>query len=160
MASEVKRTLVSFLKTISLIISISAGILYTLIHITFKRADIRLDKITFFKLMFRNKGYGHLYPAQVKLRMDLKKDDFVIIDVRKRTHYNEGHIKGALSIPFNDLFLSTPIDLDKDREIIVTCYGGGMSRVACSLLLDRGFTKVYNMSDGIFAWTYGTERST
>ena len=129
------------------------------VQISFKKADIGLSKVIFFKYMFFGRGYSHISPDEVKSIIDSKKDNFEIVDVRKRNAFNQGHIRSALSAPFNDLILSRSIELDKDKEIIITCYGGGMSRVASSILAERGFTKVYNMDGGMYAWGYETEKT-
>jgi molybdopterin/thiamine biosynthesis adenylyltransferase/rhodanese-related sulfurtransferase len=43
-------------------------------------------------------------------------------------------------------------DLPRDRDILVHCKLGGRSARACHVLVDAGFTRVYNMDGGIVAW--------
>jgi len=102
--------------------------------------------------MLFGRGYNHITPSEVKEKVDSGKNDFLILDVRRKDSYSKGHIKGAISAPFNDLIVSKPIELDRDKEIIITCYGGGMSRVASSILAERGFKKVYNLKGGMYEW--------
>ena len=40
-----------------------------------------------------------------------------------------------------------------DTEIIVYCRSGGRSATASQILVDHNFTKVFNMEDGILAWS-------
>ena len=68
----------------------------------------------------------------------------IIIDVRTVDEYkNDGHIKGSLNIPLNDIKKQTSW-LIKDVPIIVVCASGSRSAEAKKILDDNGFKKVYN----------------
>ena len=118
-----------------------------------------LRTFSILKHMLFPRGYNHIYPADVKSKIESKKDNFIILDIRNAYHYNKGHIKNSLSFPFSEFIRTESTELDKDKEIIVTCYGGGLSKVTSSILAERGFTKVYNMDGGMHAWNYETEES-
>ena len=118
-----------------------------------------LKAFSIFKHMIFPRGFERIHPADVKSKVDSKQDTFIILDVRNTHHYNEGHIKGALSVPFSEFIGKEPAELNENKEIIVICYGGGMSKAAASMLAERGFTKVYNMDGGMHAWNYETEKS-
>lgn len=111
------------------------------------------------KHMLFPKGFERIFPVDVKSKVDSKQANFIILDVRNTHHYKEGHIKGALSVPFSEFLGKEPAELDKNKEIIVTCYGGGISKAAASILAEKGFTKVYNMDGGMHAWSYKTVKS-
>ena len=68
----------------------------------------------------------------------------VIIDVRTKEEYNDGHYKNALNIPVKDL----PNHLDslgeKDKTIIVYCASGARSALAAKILKKSGYTDVTN----------------
>jgi len=77
----------------------------------------------------------------------------VILDVRTRGEFDQGHIKTALLIPHAEL--EERIDElaeHKTHEIIVYCFCGLRSAMASGILDAHGFTKVYNMVDGLNAW--------
>jgi len=79
--------------------------------------------------------------------------NLVILDVRNQSEYNLGHLYGAVLIPYYKL--ETRIgELEDyvDDEIIVYCKSGYRSQLACEILVDHGFTKVYNTLGGIKAW--------
>lgn len=42
-----------------------------------------------------------------------------------------------------------------NSEIIVYCRFGGRSELACELLTENGFSKIYNMMGSILAWIEG-----
>lgn len=78
--------------------------------------------------------------------MDLKEllqNGAQIIDVRTKGEYQNGHIKGSLNIPIDNLnnHLSK---LKKDRPIITCCASGMRSASAKSILRSNGFTEVHN----------------
>ena len=67
----------------------------------------------------------------------------IIIDVRTKAEYQNGHIKGSMNIPLQSL--NTQLSkLKKDKTIITCCASGSRSSVAKSILKSNGFTDVHN----------------
>lgn len=73
---------------------------------------------------------------------DLVKSGAIIVDVRTKSEFNSGHIKGAVNIPLNDL-TNQLSKLKKDKPIITCCASGMRSASAKGLLASKGYT-VYN----------------
>jgi phage shock protein E len=77
----------------------------------------------------------------------------VIFDVRNHSEYDLGHLYAAILLP---TFLlengSIPIQDYINNKIIVYCKAGSRSTEACQILVEQGFTEVYNMIGGITAW--------
>jgi rhodanese-related sulfurtransferase len=67
----------------------------------------------------------------------------VIIDVRTKSEFQGGHIKGAVNIPLNNL-QNHISKLDKNKPVITCCASGGRSAAALSVLRSGGFKEVYN----------------
>lgn len=87
--------------------------------------------------------------------------DRLVLDVRGRVEWAEGHVPGATLIPLAEL-PDRLAELPKDRPVAVHCQGGGRSAIAASLLQSRGFRSVANVSGGFGAWVgagFPTERS-
>ena len=77
-------------------------------------------------------------------------EDYIILDVRTQDEYNEGHLDKALLIPVDDLEKVVD-ELPKEKPIIVYCRSGVRSRKAAEILVENGFSKVYDMG-GILGW--------
>ena len=69
-------------------------------------------------------------------------DDFIVVDVRDKSEYAEGHIPGAINIPVASFSLQSG-KLDKNKTIIVYCNAGGRSYMAYRKLISLGYKKFY-----------------
>jgi len=104
-------------------------------------------------------GFYEITADQLRDRIDDESDDnFIIVDIRDDASFDEGHIPGAINIPLDELGYRV-FSLDKTRDIIVYCFTGVTSQVACRILVNAGFKDVYNMTGGIKAWDYAIETS-
>jgi len=104
-------------------------------------------------------GYYDITTDKLKARIDDKSDNnFIIVDIRDDASYDEAHIPGAINIPLNELGYRV-FSLDKTKDIIVYCFTGVTSQVACQILVNAGFKDVYNVIGGIKAWDYAIETS-
>ncbi len=77
--------------------------------------------------------------------------DEVVLDVRTQEEYDEAHIEGAVLIPVTELSGRLG-ELEADKPTIVYCKAGTRSAQASQILVDSGFTDVYNMLGGLDAW--------
>lgn len=86
----------------------------------------------------------------------LRKSDtnsIVLLDVRTKKEYTEGHIPGSVLIDFNsDDFDKQIAKLDKSKTYLVHCAAGGRSARACKKMDQLGFRKLYNLEGGMGAW--------
>ena len=81
--------------------------------------------------------------------------DIVILDVRTVEEYNEGHIKGAINIPVDELENRLDDLKDyKEKMILVYCKSGNRSSKASKTLAFNGFKQVVNMEDGVGEYNY------
>lgn len=77
-----------------------------------------------------------------------------IIDIRSEIEFKQGHIPGSMHIPFSEL-AETAKQWPKDQKILVVCASGSRSVHAAQLLVEKGYTEVYNLAGGIYQWPYG-----
>ena len=73
----------------------------------------------------------------------LLKEGAQIIDVRTKAEFDQGHIKGAVNIPLNNLS-NHYAKMKKDKPIITCCASGVRSAQAKNILKANGFSRVYN----------------
>ena len=97
-----------------------------------------------------NSTYVDVTVSEAKTMID-SNPLLTILDVRTQNEYNSGHIRNTELIPHTEIKARTS-ELDEDREILVYCRSGGRSASASQILVDHGFTQVYNMLGGILAW--------
>ncbi|CAN5443018.1 rhodanese-like domain-containing protein [soil metagenome] len=74
---------------------------------------------------------------------ELKKNGAQIIDVRTKAEYQQGHIKGSINIPLNNLS-NHYAKLKKDKAIITCCASGIRSAQGKNILKANGFSEVHN----------------
>jgi rhodanese-related sulfurtransferase len=81
----------------------------------------------------------------------------VFIDARSREHYDEGHIQGALSLPWDEYekyYSSVMVGFPLATPLIVYCDGVscGLSKDLALALLDKGHTNVRVLVNGWTLW--------
>lgn len=95
----------------------------------------------------------------IDLIIDIDPDEFAIdlpfdnkmeiLDVRKKTEFEDGHVKGALNMPLDTLM--DPLNvamIDDEKNLYVHCAGGYRSVIAASLLKRHGFDNLRNVTGG------------
>jgi len=81
-------------------------------------------------------------------------DNYLFVDVRTVSEYEDGHIEGAILIPLSEIG-DRLFELPMDRPIVVYCNGSSCNRsgTAAVILLNNGFTEVYDLGGtGIIEW--------
>jgi len=79
--------------------------------------------------------------------------ELIVLDVRDQPEYNFNHICNATLIPLSVLESRlNELEPYNDTEIIIYCRTGSRSASASQILVNNGFTKVYNMNGGITEW--------
>ncbi|MDR3607642.1 MAG: rhodanese-like domain-containing protein [Oligoflexia bacterium] len=80
-------------------------------------------------------------------------EPFTVIDVRSISEFCDGHIEGALRIPYEEL-LSFVSSLPKDSNFITVSNGGtGRSRSAADLLRSHGWFNARRLEGGYYQWS-------
>jgi rhodanese-related sulfurtransferase len=88
-----------------------------------------------------------------QLKDQIANSDLQVVDVRRPGEYVGGHVPGALNAPLASLDKSLgPLPLKKDKLTAVICAGGYRSSAAASLLQQKGFSNLLNVSGGTGAW--------
>lgn len=125
-------------------ISVKFGFLFLLLFIFFCSAtDQSGEKLN-----------SEITPSEVKAYLDSGKV-ILIIDVRTMSEYVGplGHIPGDILRPVQEIESRiSEFDSLKNEEIVIVCKSGKRSGFTTNYLLDKGYSKVFNMIGGMLAW--------
>lgn len=98
--------------------------------------------------------YNKITAEEAKEMIDTQ--EVIILDVRTQEEFKEKHIEDALLIPDYELEKLAESKLpDKNKKILVYCRSGNRSKSSARLLIDMGYTNVYDFG-GIINWPYET----
>ena len=86
----------------------------------------------------------------------IDRQEVFILDVRTKEEYAAGHIKGSTLLAVQDIpeqeLTEKLKEIPKDRKILVYCRSGQRSAKASGILVENGYSQVYNMQGGITEW--------
>ena len=101
--------------------------------------------------------YEQITAEDAKKIMD-SGEEHIILDTREQDEFDEGHIPGAILIPYTEIE-NKAIELipDKDKLILVYCRSGRRSKIAAEALSKLGYTNVKEFG-GIIDWPYEVEK--
>ena len=84
-------------------------------------------------------------------------EGYVILDTRTQEEYDQGHIPGAVLLPYDEVLQKAESILtDKNQLILVYCRSGRRSKLAANDLVKLGYTNIKEFG-GIIDWPYETE---
>lgn len=75
---------------------------------------------------------------------ELVNEGAVILDVRTKSEYAQGHIRGSINIPLDKLHANLNKLKGKSKPVITCCASGSRSATAKGVLTNYGFTNVHN----------------
>lgn len=82
--------------------------------------------------------------------------NLLILDVRTAGEWDGGHLANAAWIDFlEDDFSDEVSRIAQDRPVLIYCAAGGRSTNAMKKMARSGFTHLYNMEGGFYAWEEG-----
>jgi len=80
-------------------------------------------------------------------------DGVRVLDVRTPQEFSDlGHIPGAMLLPVQIIASAPAVLGDPDTPVLVTCEHAVRSKVATRLLVQAGFTRVYELAHGMALW--------
>lgn len=83
----------------------------------------------------------------------MKEQGAVLLDVREPDEYREAHVPGSILVPLGQLKSRLQeIRALGSKPVAVICRSGRRSSVAAELLMQAGWTNVYNVQGGMIAW--------
>lgn len=91
---------------------------------------------------------------QAKKMMD--DEEVIIVDVRTEEEFSDAHIDKALLLTLDQIeSKASSVIPDKEATYLLYCRSGNRSSQAAGMLVEMGYTEVYDFG-GILDWPYGT----
>ena len=101
--------------------------------------------------------YMNITAQEAKTLMDTQ-TGYIILDTRTQEEYDEGHIPGAILIPYDEITQKAEgVLTDKNQLILVYCRSGRRSKIAAQALVELGYTNIREFG-GIIDWPYEVEK--
>ena len=101
--------------------------------------------------------YVNITAEEAKQIMD-SEEGYIILDVRTQEEYDEGHIPGAILIPYTQIEeKAEEVLTDKNQLILVYCRSGRRSKIAAEALAELDYTNIKEFG-GIIDWPYEVEK--
>jgi len=120
-------------------------------------AERRLTEVQRIKAQLM-KPYEEMEPITLEaLQALMQRGETLLIDVRPREEYEQSHIPGAVSVPFDELERQLS-SLPSDVDIVAYCRGPYCvtSAQAVELLRRRGL-RAHRLEEGVLEWRLFTE---
>ena len=103
--------------------------------------------------LIKHNTYEQISADEAKALME-SESDYIIIDARTQSEFDEGHIPGAILIPEYEIAERAERELlNKKQLILVYCRSGRRSKIAAAELVKLGYTNVKEFG-GIIDWKY------
>ena len=81
---------------------------------------------------------------------DINLNEYIIIDVRTKREFNEYHLNNSTNIPLSEIAKNINKYINnKERKILLCCEYGVRSKKATEILINLGYTQVYNLKGGL-----------
>ncbi len=85
-----------------------------------------------------------------KLQEIMRKDtNALLIDVRSKQEFKEGHLEGSINIPLYEIDKQLDKIPDKQCTIVIYCASGHRSKQAKEKLEKLGYENVYHLKNGL-----------
>jgi hydroxyacylglutathione hydrolase len=100
--------------------------------------------------------WARAYPVETMPSMDTKElrgrlNEVLLIDVRQRSEWDQGHIPGAIHFEGGRVAWEE-LPFPYDRPLAIQCSSGNRSMSVSSVLQRRGYRNVIQVEGGIRAW--------
>lgn len=84
----------------------------------------------------------------------MNKEGAIVVDVRDNNDFKQGHIAGAVNIPYSSLeSRAAELESHKEKPVVVVCKIGQHAGAAGRKLRSLGFSDVRRLSGGMAEWT-------
>lgn len=100
----------------------------------------------FFKMWKNNKKIKR--DAKELNYNEIKLEEYLIIDVRTKKEYQEGHLNGAINIPLSNIKKEIS-NINMNKKVLLYCQSGIRSKKALKILENLGYHEIYSLKGGL-----------
>ena len=102
---------------------------------------------------YLRRGAGGPWVSTLQATQLINREDALVLDVRETTAFAGGHLLGAKNMPLASIEARAgELDKHKAKPVIVVCGDGSRASKAATILREKGFANVVNLSGGFAAW--------
>ncbi|MAL99163.1 rhodanese-like domain-containing protein [Hydrocarboniclastica marina] len=103
-------------------------------------------------LLSETRRAGRKVSAQELVTL-LNRDGAVVVDLRDRKEFREGHIRGSINIPVASLKeRESELTKHADKQVVLVDKAGQHAGIASKQLRSAGFENVVRLSGGVMDW--------
>lgn len=101
----------------------------------------------------RADDFARIEPQAVNERVASGDPELLVLDVRTAAEFDEGHIPGAINIPY-DAIGERIVELGPadERDVVVYCRSGRRSALALATLREAGFRRLFHLDGDYLRW--------
>jgi phage shock protein E len=93
-------------------------------------------------------------PQALAERVASADSGLLVLDVRTAAEFDEGHIPGAVNIPYDSLAARTKeLGPAGEHDVVVYCRSGRRSAIALTTLKDAGFSRLFHLEGDWLRWS-------
>ena len=101
-------------------------------------------------MFYKKRCYNENNDIDITEFLNKIKQGAIILDVRNRREFQEGHIQNAINIPVFEINKEiNNIIPNKDQLIVIYCQSGERSRNAYLKMKKIGYSNIYNLKGGL-----------
>ncbi len=96
----------------------------------------------------------YIGPQALSERMESGATELLVLDVRSTAEFDEGHIPGAINIPYDALSARiAELGPAGERDVVVYCRSGRRSAIALEALKGAGFSRLFHLEGDYLRWS-------
>jgi rhodanese-related sulfurtransferase len=85
--------------------------------------------------------------------LTVSNNNIVLLDVRSKDEYDEGHVAGAINISHNAIKDNLALLAQyKTKKVVVYCRSGRRAAFAENILAENGFTNLHHLTGDMNGW--------
>jgi rhodanese-related sulfurtransferase len=96
----------------------------------------------------------NIEPQALAARLESADPQLLVLDVRSTAEFDEGHIPGAINIPYDSIGERiAELGPAGERDVVVYCRSGRRATIALETLKGAGFSRLFHLEGDYLRWS-------